>query len=107
MRDVQISSLAPAPNPAPTKSRQQSQSCSRKLDSFGGEEIEVPKMNSSHFMSELGFAGNSRPSLRPDALTTDIWEQYKETIVSLYWENDKTLADVQVTMKTDHGFSAT
>ena len=44
---------------------------------------------------------------RPDGSTDGLWEQHKETIIRLYWEQDMTLAKVRDTMKFEHGFGAT
>lgn len=53
----------------------------------------------------------SQPSqdtiVRPDGTNDYLWELQKETIIRLYWDEDKTLSEVRATMMNEYGFCAT
>jgi hypothetical protein len=44
---------------------------------------------------------------RAQYATTEDWKKYRSEIAKLYWDDNKTLNEVQAIMKTQHGFNAT
>ena len=92
----------------PKGNEDNSESCAQFLDSMdsaqGQEEGLADPPAKNHGDAKVPDVSYKRDASRRFHQTD--WEDLKSTIISLYWEEDRTLLEVMETMKALYGFNA-